>query len=208
MAGKASGGCGESHYVTGKVAALRGKKLRFVNRSFATFPKVSVITNNSHIYKQMTTDTGYRSSSIIDSPAYSYSTNFIHSAMMMFDSQESPLTKQSTEILRTDTAHEIGIALTQIFIDFGSREQLRMLTVIGMAKVDTEEFFDRWHITKGTVALFYIGHFFGSKVMALAMLQEMHTLGIELSMADRGVHIDHVSQLHTEKATAPRGVGK
>ena len=128
--------------------------------------------------------------------------------MPMLHPLEAPFAEQRTEVPLAYPTHEARVALTQIFIYIGSRHQLRCLPLARLAEVLAAMLLHGWYVAVGTVAQLDVHDLLGGEVMALATVQQVHTLRIELFVLDGRVHIDHLRQLHAEEAAAARGVGE
>ena len=87
--------------------------------------------------------------------------------MLMLSALEAPLAEQSTEILLIYPTHEARVALAQVLIDVGSREQLRLFALTGLAEVSHAEFLHGWDVSVGTVALLDVLDLLGDEVMTL-----------------------------------------
>ena len=85
----------------------------------------------------------------------------------MFPALEAPLAEQSTEILLIHTTHEARVALAQVFVDVGSREQLRLFALTGLAEVLLAVLLHRWNVAVGAVALLDVLDLLGGEVMTL-----------------------------------------
>ena len=85
----------------------------------------------------------------------------------MLPAFEAPLAEQSTEVPLADPTHETRVALAQVLIDVGRREQLRLFALMGLAEVSHAELLHRWYVAVGTVALLDILDLLGGEVMTL-----------------------------------------
>ena len=85
----------------------------------------------------------------------------------MLPALESPLAQQSTEVPLADPTHEARVALAQVLIDVGSREQLRLFALTGLAEVSHAVLLHRWDVTVGAVALLDVLDLLGGEVMTL-----------------------------------------
>ena len=121
---------------------------------------------------------------------------------------EAPFAEQRTEVPLAYPTHEARVTLTKILIDIGGRHQLRCLPLARQAEVLAAMLLYGWDVAVGTVAQLDVNDLLGGEVMALATVQQVHTLRIELFVLDGRVHIDHLRQLHAEEAAAARGVGE
>ena len=93
--------------------------------------------------------------------------NFVHPTVLMFPALETPLAQQGTEVPLADPTHEARIALAQVLIDVGSREQLRLFALTGLAEVSHAELLHGWDVAVGTVALLDVLDLLGGEVVTL-----------------------------------------
>lgn len=67
----------------------------------------------------------------------------------MLPAFEAPLAQQDTEVLLIHTTHETRVALAQVLIDVGRREQLRLFALTGLAEVSHAELLHGWDVAVG-----------------------------------------------------------
>lgn len=91
--------------------------------------------------------------------------NFVHPAVLMFSAFEAPLAQQGAEVLLIYTTHEARVALAQVFIDVGRREQLRLFALTGLAEVSHAVLLHGWYVAVGAVALLDVLDLLGGEVM-------------------------------------------
>ena len=93
--------------------------------------------------------------------------NFVHPTVLMLPALEAPLAEQSTEVLLIHTTHETRVTLAQMLIDVGSREQLRLFALTGLAEVLLAVFLHGWDVAVGAIALLDVLDLLGGEVMTL-----------------------------------------
>ena len=111
-------------------------------------------------------------------------------------------TEDAAEAVCADPIHQAGIDAVQVLVDVGRAEHLRHLALTGQTVVAEEEFLHGLVATEAAVALLDVANLIGGEPMTLALGKQVHTLGIELRMLHRGVHIDHLADVEAEEAAA------
>ena len=85
----------------------------------------------------------------------------------MLPTLEAPLAEEGTEVLLIYPTHETRVAVAQVLIDIGSREQLRLFALTGLAEVLLAVLLHRWYVAVGTVAQLDVLDLLGGEVMTL-----------------------------------------
>lgn len=88
----------------------------------------------------------------------------------MLAALEAPLAEEGTEVLLADPSHEARVALAQVLIDLGGREQLRLFALAGLAEVSHAMLLHGWDVSVGAVALLDVLDLLGGEVVALTTI--------------------------------------
>ena len=127
---------------------------------------------------------------------------------MVFAPHGTEAAEYLAEGLGADALHQSGIATGEVLIDMGGAEQGGGFALMGQTVMAEEEFLHGTVATVVAVAALNVLHLFGGKPVALAVVEQLHALGIELRVVDGGVHIDHLVDVDAEEAAAARRVGE
>ena len=91
--------------------------------------------------------------------------------MPMLHALEAPFAKQGSEVLLTYSTHEAWVALAQLFVYLGSREQQGSLLLARLAEVFPAMLLHGRYVAISAVALLDVHDLLGGKVMPLAIVQ-------------------------------------
>ena len=91
--------------------------------------------------------------------------------MSMLHALEAPFAEQGSEVLLTYSTHEAWVALAQLFVYLGSREQHGSLAFARLAEVFPAMLLHGRYVAVGAVAQLDVYDLLSGKVMPLATVQ-------------------------------------
>ena len=89
----------------------------------------------------------------------------------MLHALEAPFAKQGSEVLLTYSTHEAWVALAQLFVYLGSREQEGSLAIARLSEILQTVLLHGRYVAVGAVALLDVYDLLGGEVMALSTVQ-------------------------------------
>ena len=91
--------------------------------------------------------------------------------MSMLHALEAPFAEQGSEVLLTYSTHEAWVALAQLFVYLGSREQQGSFPLARLTEVLAAMLLHGRYVAISAVAQFDVYDLLGSKVIPLATVQ-------------------------------------